>query len=69
MSKYPKGYLPKIAFWQGKLNVAVAAGNVAGMKAATEKLQYFVNRQQELYGEHIIGGVDFSESINILKSL
>ena len=69
MSKYEKGYQPKIDFWKGKLNLAIESGNVGGVEYATKKVQYFMNRQYEVYGKNVIAGVDFSESMNLLKSL
>jgi|SaaInl74LU_5_DNA_1037368.scaffolds.fasta_scaffold00196_55 hypothetical protein len=50
MSKYERGYLPKIEFWKGKLELAISSNNVGGIKVATEKLNYFVNRHIEVYG-------------------
>ena len=45
-----KGYQPKIDFWKGKLNLAIQSGNVGGVEYATKKVQYFMNRQIEVYG-------------------
>ena len=67
--KYEKGYQPKIEYWQYKLNKAIESGNVGGVEYAAKKVQYFMNRQYEVYGKNVIAGVDFSESINLLKSL
>ena len=67
--KYENGYLPKIEFWKGKLNLAIESGNVDGVEYATKKVQYFMNRQYEVYHKNVIAGVDFSESLNLLKSL
>ena len=67
--KYEKGYQPKIEYWQYKLNKAIESGNVGGVEYATKKVQYFMNRQYEVYQKNVIAGVDFSESINLLKSL
>ena len=68
--KYEKGYQPKIEYWQYKLNKAIESGNVGGVQYATQRLQYFMNRQHEVYGKsNVIAGVDFSESLNLLKSL
>jgi hypothetical protein len=69
MNKHVNGYLPKIEFWKGKLNLAIEAGNVNGVEVASEKVQYFMTRQAEVYGNTIIAGVDFSESLNLLNSL
>ena len=48
--KYENGYLPKIEFWKGKLNLAIEAGNVEGIKSSSEKIAYFTQRQKEVYG-------------------
>ena len=45
--KYPNGYQPKIQYWKGKLDAAVKSGNVGGVKVATQKLNYFMNRQYQ----------------------
>jgi len=50
MNKYERGYLPKIEFWKGKLELAISSRNVGGIKTATDKLNYFVNRHIEVYG-------------------
>lgn len=67
--KYEKGYQPKIEYWQYKLNKAVEAGNVEGIKYSAEKIAYFVTRHKEVYGKNVIAGIDFNESLNLLKSL
>ena len=69
MSKYVNGYAEKIGYWQYKLNKAVEALDSEGVTFASSKIAYFVKRQAEVYGKHTIAGVDFSESINLLKSL
>ena len=69
MNKHKNGYQPKIDFWKGKLNLAIESGNVGGVEYATKKVQYFMNRQYEVYGKNVIAGVDFSESLNLLKNL
>ena len=69
MSKYVNGYMEKIGYWQYKLNKAVEALDANGVEYASSKIAYFVKRQAEVYGKHTIAGVDFSESINLLKSL
>ena len=67
--KYENGYLPKIEFWKGKLELAISSNNVGGIKTASEKIAYFATRQAEVYGNTTIAGVDFSESLNLLNSL
>jgi hypothetical protein len=67
---YENGYLPKIEYWQYKLNKAVEALDTEGVTYAASKLNYFIGRQAEVYGNsNVIAGVDFSESMNLLKSL
>jgi hypothetical protein len=68
-TKYENGYLPKIEYWKGKLNEAIEAGNVNGVAVASQKLQYFMTRQGEVYGNTIIAGVDFADSLKQLNSL
>ena len=50
MDKHKNGYQPKIEYWKGKLNLAIESGNVGGVEYATKKVQYFMNRQAEVYG-------------------
>ena len=67
MNKYENGYLPKIEYW---LDKAVEGRTKAGREHAKSKVLYFLNRQVEVYGKtNVIAGVDFSESLNLLKSL
>ena len=67
---YENGYLPKIEYWQYKLNKAVEALDAEGVTYTASKLAYFIGRQAEVYGNsNVIAGVDFSESMNLLKSL
>ena len=47
---YKNGYLPKIEYWTGKLNKAIASTDVRMIELSTMKLQYFVQRQKEVYG-------------------
>ena len=81
MSNYVNGYWSKIDYWTHKLNQATVYDDLPAVKLALRKLNYFVERQEEVYygdGEvmrrmmdHIeeIAGVDFSESLNQLNSL
>jgi hypothetical protein len=55
MSKYLNGYLPKIEYWQSQYNVAKEAGNNSAMLKCLDKLTYFVQRQNEVYGEAGVG--------------
>ena len=43
--KYPDGYLPKIQYWQYKMNKAIDAGDARGIAYASDRLVYFVGRQ------------------------
>ncbi len=45
ISRYPNGYLPKIEYWQYKMNKAIESGDARGIAFASEKLVYFVGRQ------------------------
>ena len=44
-SKYPQGYLPKIQYWQYKVNRYINEGDIAKAEFAVKKLSYFINRQ------------------------
>ena len=46
--KYPNGYIPKIEYWSGKLNYALAMGDQSGVEYANRKLTYFVGKQVKL---------------------
>jgi len=52
-NKYPNGYIPKIQYWSGKLNQALAFGTSDEVEYATRKMNYFINRQLALQGETI----------------
>jgi hypothetical protein len=49
-NRYPQGYQPKIAYWNSKLVQAIEAMDPKGVSYASEKLAYFVMRQNEVYG-------------------
>lgn len=49
-NKYQYGYLPKINYWRRRLNEAYANGNLEQAIRAEHKLEYFRNRQVEVYG-------------------
>ena len=49
--KYPNGYIPKIQYWSGKLNEALAFGTANEIDYANRKLNYFIGRQVELQKE------------------
>lgn len=44
-SRYPNGYMPKIEYWQYKMNKAIEQGDARGIAFASDKLVYFVGRQ------------------------
>lgn len=44
-SKYPQGYLPKIQYWQYKVNKFINAGELEQAEFAIKKLAYFTARQ------------------------
>ena len=72
-SKYPQGYIPKIQYWNSKLQEAIASNNWVRSEYCMKKLNHFVSRQyvtenQEPYN-HVIGGVDFSKAIGHLNNL
>ena len=48
--KYPDGYMPKINYWQGQFDTSKEVIDYAVMNKALDKLKYFVNKQQEIYG-------------------
>ena len=66
MSKYVNGYLPKIEYWQGKLNEAVASFDEVGLEKASQKLIYFMGKQISTYGGPMRGD-DFLRSIGFIK--
>lgn len=71
-TKYKHGYWPKISYWQSKLNDSVWNMDLRGADSAHNKLNYFISKQWELeYGvsNNVIGGVDFTDSIQTLNSL
>ena len=75
MNKYPNGYYPKIEYWTLKLNEAVASKETAEVEYCLKKLSYFTSAQYVKENQvpyqptSVIAGVDFSESLNLLKSL
>ena len=44
-SKYPQGYLPKIQYWQYKVNRYINEGDIAKAEFAVKKLAHFIARQ------------------------
>ena len=55
MSKYENGYLPKIQYWNGKLQKALNECDTRMVDMASMKLKYFTMRQMEVYGEAGVG--------------
>ena len=49
-TKYQYGYLPKINYWLGKLAEAHKNGNIEQAIRAEHKVEYFQQRQAEVYG-------------------
>ena len=47
-NKYPNGYMPKIEYWQYKVNKAILAMDLNGAQYAFSKVEYFMNRQAEV---------------------
>ena len=43
--KYPNGYLPKIQYWQYKVNRYINEGQLEQAEFAIKKLAYFTARQ------------------------
>jgi hypothetical protein len=43
--KYPQGYLPKIQYWQYKVNRYINEGDLTSAEYALKKLSYFTARQ------------------------
>jgi len=44
-SSYPNGYMPKIEYWQYKMNKAIDNLDQRGIEFASQKLNYFIGRQ------------------------
>lgn len=66
---YTNGYWPKIQYWTSELAKAVVSNDLRDVDYAHGKLNYFIGKQAQLEGGNVIAGVDFSESLNILKNL
>jgi|TARA_B110000483_G_C18177178_1_gene535462 hypothetical protein len=47
---YPNGYMPKIAYYQAKLSIAVNKLSIKDIKFYTTKLEYFLGKQVEVNG-------------------
>ena len=44
-SKYPNGYLPKIQYWQYKVNRYINEGDIGQAEYAVKRLAHFIARQ------------------------
>ena len=49
-TKYPTGYLPKIQYWMGKWTEAMQNDDIERACQAEAKVEYFTNRQNQVYG-------------------
>jgi len=49
-SRYPKGYLPKIEYYQSLLNIAIMELDNNRIQYLSTKLAYFIERQRDLIG-------------------
>ena len=67
--EYSNGYYPKIQYWTAKLVEAVNNNNLDGVENAHKKLAYFIQRQRDTKVKNVIGGVDFTQSLQALNSL
>ena len=47
-NKYPLGYMPKVEYYQYKVNRAIEEMDTDMVKFYTNKLVYFMGRQQKL---------------------
>jgi len=66
---YSNGYIPKIQYWLGESKEAINKGNVERSQYALKKAEYFMGRHQKVYGNNVIAGVDFSQSLEELTGL
>jgi hypothetical protein len=67
-NKYPNGYAEKIAYWNYKMNKAIANLDADGIEFAAGKLKYFVGRQLALRSREIPqmkGTWDALDNLNI----
>ena len=47
-NRYPNGYMPKIEYWEYKMNKAIKNLDAEGIKFAASRLEYFVGRQNQV---------------------
>jgi hypothetical protein len=43
--EYPNGYIPKIQYWNGKLQYAISQNNWVEVEYCMKKMNHFVSRQ------------------------
>lgn len=53
MRNYTNGYQDKIDYWKSQMTIRRDSGDVEGVVHALRKLNYFLNRQVEVYGKSI----------------
>ena len=53
-SKYPQGYLPKIQYWQYKVNRFINEGDLTSAEYAIKKLAYFTARQVVVENQEVM---------------
>ena len=46
-NRYPNGYIPKIEYWEYKMNKAIKSLDANGIEFAAGKLAYFVERENQ----------------------
>ena len=49
-NRYPNGYAEKIGYWQYKMTKAIEGLDAEGVQYAASRLEYFIKRQNEVYG-------------------
>ena len=52
--KYPQGYLPKIQYWQYKVNRYINEGDLTSAEFALKKLSYFTSRQVVVENQEVL---------------
>ena len=67
--EYSNGYIPKIDYWISVAKEKLENKDVEGVKYAIRKAEYFLSREEAVYGNNVIAGVDFTQSLNHLNNL
>jgi len=59
--KYPQGYLPKIQYWQYKVNRYINEGDIAQAEYAVKRLSHFIARQYVVENQvpHELGWIEY----------